>query len=106
MKPFEKQKFDVEVKKAYAKLLVSSKVEGELSDLQKEAFRRDAESMAIANWRVKDSMEEFEARQDAWVARRRELREKERRLRQEQIKEMQRKNFGAEFVERMMEESE
>lgn len=106
LKPAEKQKFDADVKKAYAKLLANCKVEGDLSSLQKEAIRRSAESMAIADWRVNDSIVESMARDDAWLAKRRELTEKRIRLRKEKHREMQIKSFGAEFVERMQEESE
>lgn len=61
LSPDEKQKFDAEVKKACAKLMSSSKVEGGLSSLQKETLRRRAESMGITDWHVKDSIDQQDA---------------------------------------------
>ncbi len=43
----QKQEFDAEVEKAYAHLLANSGVEGELSDWQKRATRRSAETVAM-----------------------------------------------------------
>ena len=67
MRPAEKQKFDADVKKAYAKLLASAKVEGALSGLQKEAIRRSAESMESREAQIRQSNER-------WIKQREELR--------------------------------
>ncbi len=100
LKASERQKFDVDVKKSYSKLLASCKVEGELSSLQKEAIRRSAESMVITDWRIKDSVNRQNALATSYLERRAE---ENRRWNEEFLAKMLEK-FGPEFLDQMMKE--
>lgn len=102
LKPSEKQKFDDDVKNAYAKLLVSCKVEGELSDLQKRAIQRSAESITIVEWRVKESVAQQNARWERYIERKRE----EKRRWSEEFLERMVEKFGPDVLERMQEEAD
>ena len=102
LNPAEKQKFDAEVKRECAKLLANSKVEGELSDLQKQAFRRSAESMVIVDWRAKDSVAQQDNRWKRYIERKRE---ENRRWNEEFTAELA-ERLGPEFLDQMVEDDE
>ncbi len=72
LNPTQKKAFDVDVNREYAKLLASSVVEGELSDLLKKSLRRSAESMVIADWRGRASRDRKNAELNAHLERRKE----------------------------------
>ena len=72
LNPTQKKGFDADVKREYAKLLASSVVEGELSDLLKKSLHRTAESVAIADWRGRASRDRKNAELNAHIARREE----------------------------------
>ena len=102
LKPSEKQKFDADVKRECAKLMANSQAEGELSDLQKQAIRRCAESVVIANWRVDDSVAQQDKRWENYIERKRE----ENRRWNEEFNAELAERLGPEFFERMQEEAE
>lgn len=103
LKPDEKQKFDAEVKRECAKLLANSGVqESELSSFQKQTIRRCAESMVIADWRVKESIAQQDARWERYIERKIE---DNQRWNEEFLERMVEK-FGPDFLDQMMEESE
>ncbi len=73
LKPSEKQRFDVDVKNACAKLLsISGVQEGEMSSFLKQIIRRCAESMVITDWRRKDSVDRKNAELNTYLGQREE----------------------------------
>lgn len=102
LKPAERQKFDAEVKRECDKLMANSKVEGELSSFYKQTIRRCAESVVIADWQVKESIAQQDARWERYIERKRD---ENRRWNEEFLERMVEK-FGTEFIEQMIEESE
>lgn len=100
LKPADKQRFDADVKRECAKLLASSKVEGELTSFIKQTIRRCVESMVIVDWRVKDSVAQQDDRWARYIERKRE---ENRRWNEEFLAELA-ERLGPEFFERMMEE--
>ena len=103
LKPAEKQKFDADVKKAYAKLLAHPGMKGELSSLQKAAIHRSAESMTIVEWRTRESMESREVQMRRSNERWLNQQEEKNRLREEERLAKLAERFGPEFLQMMKE---
>ncbi len=101
LEPAEKQKFDVDVKKECKKLLAKLGVEVDLTSFHKQTIRRVAESMVIADWRVKESVAQQDARWDRYIERKRE---ENRRWNEEFLAKMVEK-FGPEFVDQLQKEA-
>ena len=104
LKPSDKQRFDADVKKAYAKLLAHPGMKGELSSLQKAAIHRSAESMTIVEWRTRASTESREAQMRRSNERWLNQQEEKNRLREEERLAKLVERFGPEFLQ-MMEEA-
>ncbi len=103
LKPSEKQKFDTDVKKAYAKLLAHPGMKGELSSLQKAAIYRSAESMTIMEWRTRESTESRESQMRRSSERWLNQREEKNRLREEERLAKLVERFGPEFLDQIQE---
>lgn len=87
LNPAQKQEFEAEVEKAYAHMLANSGVEGELSDWQKRATRRSAETVAMTLVKTKWQSREFLDRWDAKLAAFEEEAEEMDRLYQAEMEE-------------------
>lgn len=68
----EKKAFDSKVQKTYVKMLADSGGEGSLSSLQKQAMQRSAETLAIAEWQSRESLDRALAENADYVAQREE----------------------------------